>query len=76
MAQVLFFGYVGLLNMVALAPLLLVLGVAGWVDFAQLSARMFSLVVAKGEEMCQVGMVGTTLWRSGVQLQGMRAVDS
>lgn len=45
---VLFFGYVGLINLVLLAPVLLLLQLASLVDVAQLTASMLGLVVAKG----------------------------
>ena len=46
---VLFFGYVGLINLVALAPFILFLVLTSTISLAQLSAGMFGLVVAKGE---------------------------
>jgi drug/metabolite transporter (DMT)-like permease len=46
--MVLFFGYVGLINLVSLAPLLLLLGLVSAVDFTKLTLHMFGLVVAKG----------------------------
>ena len=46
---VLFFGYVGLINLVALAPVVLLLALTSTISFAHLSAGIFGLVVAKGE---------------------------
>ena len=44
----LFFGYVGLINLVCLAPVLLLLQLLSLVNVASLTAGMFGLVVAKG----------------------------
>lgn len=46
---ILFFGYVGLINLVALAPIMLVLGLTSVVSFQSLTAHMFGLVLAKGK---------------------------
>ena len=46
---VLFFGYVGLINLVALAPVMLLLVLTSTVSLVNLSAGMFGLVIAKGE---------------------------
>ena len=45
----LFFGYVGLINLVALAPVMLLLSLSHAISVANLTAGMFGLVVAKGE---------------------------
>lgn len=44
----LFFGYIGLLNLVALAPVVIVLSLTTAINFGTMSAGMFWLVVAKG----------------------------
>ena len=50
--MILFFGYVGLINLLGLAPVLVALQVASLVNVAQLTAGMFFLVVAKGVTLC------------------------
>lgn len=50
--MVLFFGYVGLINLVALAPVVLILSLTSTISLAALSASMFGLVVAKGGPSC------------------------
>ena len=44
----LFFGYIGALNAVCLAPLLVILQLAGVIDVTQLTARILLLTVMKG----------------------------
>ena len=56
MAVMLLFGCIGLLNAVCLAPVLLILHLAGSVHFAGLSARVLGLTVCKGAPL--VGTVG------------------
>lgn len=46
--MMLFFGFVGLLNMLALFPIVLVLVEAGFVSISGLTLRLFMLAVAKG----------------------------
>ena len=48
MAVMLLFGCIGLLNAVCLAPVLLILHLAGSMRFAGLSARVLGLTVCKG----------------------------
>ena len=47
-SMMLFFGFVGLLNLVCLAPVLAALWAAAVVHVGQLTARIFALTVAKG----------------------------
>ena len=47
-SMMLFFGFVGALNLVCLAPLLGILWAAAVVHVGQLTARLFALTVAKG----------------------------
>lgn len=47
-SMMLFFGFVGLLNLVCLAPVLGALWAAAVVHVGQLTARMFALTVGKG----------------------------
>ena len=49
-ATMLFFGYIGLLNAVVLAPLVAVL-LMSVIDVSRLNARILSLAVGKGEPM-------------------------
>ena len=48
MSMMLFFGFVGALNAVCLAPVLLTLHLAGFVSAAGLTLRVFALTVCKG----------------------------
>lgn len=48
-SMMLFFGFVGALNLVCLAPVLGMLWAASVVDPRQLSAKMFGLTVGKGD---------------------------
>lgn len=52
--MVLFFGYVGLINLVALAPVMVILSLTSAISLANLSAGMFGLVVAKGEKSADI----------------------
>ena len=47
----LFFGYIGLINLVALAPVLLLVVLTHAVSLADLSAGILGLVVAKGKAL-------------------------
>ena len=47
--MMLFFGYVGLLNLVCLAPVLGLLCLLGVVDLAALTPRLLGATVLKGE---------------------------
>lgn len=48
LSMMLFFGFVGALNAVCLAPVLLILHLAGFVSASGLTLRVFALTVCKG----------------------------
>lgn len=48
MSMMLFFGFVGALNAVCLAPVLLILHLVGFVNATGLTLRVFALTVCKG----------------------------
>ena len=60
-SMMLFFGFVGALNLVCLAPVLGLLWLASVVDPGQLSGKMFGLTVAKGESWLWLNIQSCTL---------------
>ena len=67
--MMLFFGYVGLLNLTCLAPVLGVLALAGVVDLRALTAKLLGATVLKGNRCWGLGARGLELG-SGVSAWG------